>query len=145
VAKLSLIPPVVGRFDLVQIDGWLDDIYVDDLVGEDAWIEIAADGSGEFQIGDVEGVLFVLDHTEDSIRWRWCANWCGDGLVGTGSVSLFRKAGVLFGVLRCRGEEQPWGFTAERRGAPEVEFAPPTADSGQAEFDQAPTPASVFR
>ena len=129
-ARLSLAPLFVGRFDLIEIDGWLDEIYLDDLVGEDAWIEIAADGSGEFRIGDVEGVLVVRTRTEDSIRWRWSANWCGDGLVGTGSVGLPREGGMLFGLLRCRGEDQPWGFSAERRGARESPLAPHAALAG---------------
>ncbi len=126
--KLSLAPLSVGRFDLVEIDGWLDDIYLDDLVGEDTWIEIAADGSGEFQIGDVKGVLVAQDCTQHQIRWRWAAVWLDEGLVGTGSVGLFRGEGLLFGRLRCRGEDQPWGFTAERRRARESTLAPSTVE-----------------
>jgi hypothetical protein len=131
--KSRLAPLLVGRFDLVQVDGWLDDLYLDDLVGEDAWIEIAADGSGEFKIGDVEGALFADVLAEDSIRWRWSATWCGDGLVGTGWVGLPQEEGSLFGVFRCQGEDQPWGFTAERSGARESRLARRTAPAASSQ------------
>lgn len=113
----------MGRFDLDQIDGWLDDEYLDDHVGEDAWIEIAQNGSGCFRIGDVEGVLVAVSHTEDSIRWRWSAEWIDQGLAGTGSASFIPEKGLLLGSLNCQGEEQPWGFSGKRTSQPTESLA----------------------
>lgn len=115
----TLDPALVGRFRLEQVDGWLEETYLSDLLDEDSVLELRPSGVGRFWFGELEGTIRPLRGTTARVlKFRWTLDDFDRGHTGTGSLAqLFPDH--LSGSFKLRGERR-WDFEAHREGAPDV-------------------------
>ena len=88
---------IAGRWRIVEMPDYVED-YPDMM--EPAYIEFAADGSGEFAFGCVTGQIFGAGDT-DAVEFSWQGSDEMDEVQGDGWAEL-QPDGSLKGQI-CRG------------------------------------------
>jgi hypothetical protein len=101
-----------GRFSIARIDGWLDETWLDDARTDEAYLEVRADRTGLFDLGEIQGTFKVTQGR----RGRFVGWLFDEGLKGTIQLSARTPDGLVLATLEVRGEE-PWLVEAWSPGA----------------------------
>lgn len=101
----------IGRFSIARIDGWLGETFLDDDRTEGAFLEVLPDGTGSFDLGELQGTF----HVARGLRATWVGGFVYEPMMGTIEFSP-GSHGLVLARIKVRGED-PWDVEAWSPGA----------------------------